>query len=300
MTDDERESSTTIAPGDLGGEHEPEECAADRGFARGEVADLLADRPRTEERRVALRKLNDDQLDLLGEFVDGFETRRGFLEWCQRASVLSLGELPGEWFVERSFSALDMSTLLVSDARYRWSDRAEGDVLVPSAARDARRGVAAFDLLPAFSRAHERLRWNATEYVNDRDDSFQPDAEEQRHPAMRPALTVLQQSQAWALGRLFDGFAGDDALLSWCHTLTQSSFAEMDSALARRFYSERHTRDMLLGETDDERETVRFFRESVGAKYLLPAFARAAREVGERAGELAEQESDGLKFPKMG
>ncbi len=303
------ESSTTTAAGNEHGRHN--ETAVDldggvhdgaysAGFDREEVADLLADRPNAEERRVALRKLNDDQLDLLGEFVDGFETRREFLEWCQEAAVLSLGELPGEWFVERAFSGLDMSTLLVSDVRYRWAENSDRDVLAVSAARDARRGVAALDLLPAFARAHKRLRWNATEYVNDRDDSFQPDPEEQRHPAMRPGLTVLHQNQAWALARLFDGFDGPDALLSWCHTLIQSSFAEVDSGLARRFYAETHTRDMLLGETDDDREEVRFFRESVGAKYLLPAFSRAAQEVGERAGELAEQEKESMSYPKMG
>lgn len=276
------------------------EDAAAHGFDREAVESMLADRPQVEERRPALRKLNDDQRDLLAEFIDGFASRREFLEWSQRAAVLTLGELPGEWYVRRSFSALDMSTLLVSDARYRWADHADKDVLAPEAARDARRGVAALDLLPAFSRAHKRLRWNATEYVNDHDDSFQPDPEEQRHPAMRPGLTVLQEHQGWALARLLNGFDSDDALLTWVHTLTESSFAEVDAGLARRFYAETHTREMLLGETDDDPATLRFFRESVGAKYLLPAFARAAREVGDRAGELAEQESDGLNFAQMG
>ncbi|WP_284013214.1 hypothetical protein [Halobaculum litoreum] len=34
-----------------------------------------------------------------------------------------------------------------------------------------------------------------------------------------------------------------------------------------------------------------FFRESFAAEFLLPAFARAARKVAKRAGELAEQET---------
>ncbi len=274
--------------------------AARHGFDREAVADLLADRPRVEERRPALKKLNDDQRDLLATFIDGFDTRRAFLLWSQEVAVASLGALPGEWFIRRSFSALDMSTLLVSDARYRWAERAEKDVLAPRAARDARRGVAALDLLPAFARAHRRLRWNATEYVNDHDDNFQPDPDEQRHPAMRPGLSVLQSNQRWALEKLLAGFDSDDALLTWVHTLTESSFAEIDAGLSRRFYAEGHTRQMLLDATDDDADTVRFFRECVAAKYLLPAFARAAREVGERAGELAEKQSDGLTVPKMG
>lgn len=274
--------------------------AAEFGFDREEVESLLTDRPAVEERRPALRKLNDDQRDVLGSFIDGFETRREFVEWCQNAAVLTLGELPGEWYVELSFSPLSMSTLLVSRSRYEWGERAESDVLAPEDARTARRGVAAIDLLPAFSRAHKRLRWNATEYVNDDDDSFQPDPDVQKHTAMRPGLTVLQDNQAWALARLLDGFEGDDALLSWCHTLTESSFAEADAGLARRFYAEGHTRQMLLGKTDDNPATLQFFRECVGAKYLLPAFSRAAREVGERAGELAEEESTERKFKSLG
>jgi len=291
------EGLTELVTDEMG---QPARDAAAAGFDHEAVDGLLTDRPTVEKRRPALRKLNDDQREVLGEFIDGFDSRAGFLTWCQRAAILSLGELPGEWFVQRSFSALDMSTLIVSDERYRWAARADRDVLEPAAARDARRGVAAIDLLPAFSRAHRRLRWNATEYVNDHDDSFQPEPEEQRHPAMRPELTELHKNQAWALRALLDGFTTDDALLSWVHTLTEASFAEVDSGLARRFYAEAHTREMLLANTDDDPATLQFFRECVGAKYLLPSFSRAAQEVGERAGELAEKQSDGLKFSKMG
>lgn len=261
---------------------------AGAGFDREAVERLLADMPDLSQNRPALQKLTTDQRELLARFIDGFESRREFLLWSKDAAILSLGELDGEWVITRAFSGSDMSALIVSDERERWARNA-GETLSQHKARTLRRGVAALDVLPACQSAYRRLRWSATEYVNDESDSFRPDARDQKHPAMRPALSELDNRQEWALRRLLEGFDSEDAILAWLQVLTEASAAEVSHSLAERIFAEGHTRSRLLSWPEDSADGP-FFRESFAARYLLPPFARAAREVGERAGELAERE----------
>ncbi|WP_373190070.1 hypothetical protein [Halolamina sp.] len=267
--------------------------SATAGFSRRDVARLEDTLPETSNLRAALQKLTSDQTDLVARFVDGFESRRSYLRWSQDAAVHTLGELGGEWFVERAFSRTDMSALLVGRARERWLPE-DGETVEPRQAEDVRRGVAAADVLPACAAAHRRLRWSATEYVQDHDDELQPDPEVQQHPAMRPALSELDERQEWALEACLEGFEGRDALMAWGHHVVEASYAEVDGDLISRLaLDEPHTRNMLVvgPKAREDPEGGRLFRESFAALYLLPAFAMAASEVAKRAGELAEQES---------
>jgi hypothetical protein len=271
------------------------EVLADLGFADGEVRDLLDGLPDTPQLRPALQKLSGDQLDLLASFIDGFQNRREFLLWCQDAAIHTLGRIDGDWMVERAFSRLDLTVLLVSERRFAWADDAD-DVLAPETAAVARRGVAAVDLLPAFVEAHRGFRWSTVEYGTDKADdgpADAPDSDIQSFPGMRPALAELDQRQGWVLRRLLDGFRSEDELLAWVQQVTEATYAEVDGDLATRLYTESHTREMLL-DREGERARSWFFRESFAAKEVLPAFAPAAREVADRAGELAEHEQTEL------
>jgi hypothetical protein len=259
-------------------------------FDRESVDSLLSDLPDTQESRPAVQKLSSDQRELVASFVDGFASRREFLLWCQEAAVLTLGELSGEWFVKRAFSGVDMSVVITSDRRTRWVPSGETPIDTETAHR-VRRGVVALDVLPACVDAHRRLRWSATEYVNDADDTLQPDPDAQKHPAMRPALTEASDRQDWALKRLLAGFDSHDAVLTWFQVLTEAAYAELDGTLAKRVLVEdTRTIEMLVSSPEDQPEAPAF-RESFAAFYLLPAFATAAREVSDRAGELAEKET---------
>ena len=268
------------------------------GFRREHVEQLERSLPETTNLRAALQKLSSDQLDVIGDLVDGFETRRGVIRWGQRAAIHTLGEVSGEWLADRCFSGVDMHVLITSSAREDWLP--DGVEPTPDGrAEDLRRGLAATEITPACGAAMRRLRWSAVEYVSEEDDTLQPDPDEQNHPAMRPALSELSDRQRWALDRALDGFESLDALTAWGQRLTEASYAEVDRELVSRIsVEEPHTREMLVigsGDTDGGP----LFRESFAAMYLLPAFSRAASEVADRAGELAERAETELRDKRL-
>ncbi|MFC7137573.1 hypothetical protein ACFQRB_16235 [Halobaculum litoreum] len=218
--------------------------------------------PETTNLRPAIQKLTSDHVDLLGSFVDGFDSRREFIRWGQRAVILTLGELSGEWVADRAFAGLDLSVLVTSPARERWVDDAE-ELQPPDRAADMRRGVVATDLTPACSAAVRRLRWSAVEYVSDEDDTLQPDPDAQQHPGMRPSLTEVHERQRWALDRALEGFDSLDALSVWGQRLTEASYAEVpDDLLTRVTVDEAETR----GATSSCRLTTRTTGRSSGSR----------------------------------
>lgn len=286
------------APTDGHGDAELFDAPAE--FDAEDVAQFLHDEPSDDVLRPALRRLTTDQRDLIASFVDGFQSRSAVVEWCQDAAIRTLGELPGEWMQARVNTRMDLSVLVVSDARERYRPES-GELLSPRQAAGVRRGVVLSDVLPACRSAYRRLRWSATEYVQDHDDNFVPDPEVQDHTAMRPALTELDERQDWAIRRLLSGLPSEDALLAWLQAVTEASAAEIPDELGQRLNRERRARRYLLDDVEDgDRDTALWFRESFAAEYVLPAFSRATAEVGTRAGELAEKENSGLNVPDMG
>lgn len=273
------------------------ELLTSAGFDRDAVDRLIASAPDDVPTRPALTKLSQDQRDLLGDFIDGFPDRASFVTWTARAVVQTLGEIPDDWYLSRAFSPGDLSVLVVGPGRDRWTDT-EAESLSAEKAAACRRGIVSLDLLPAFRDAYRSVRWNATEYIQDEYDSLQPDADVQENPAMRPALGLLGDRQSWTLRTCLDGFESVDALVTWSHMLTDATAGEIDETLARDLYSDRATRRMLVTHPNDVPGGP-FFRESFAAKFLIPAFNAAARELAERAGELAESETTGLEATKL-
>lgn len=251
--------------------------------------DVLPDHPEIDEPlRPALAKLVDDQIEALEQFVEGFDSRADLIRWSGRAIVATVGELPDDWYTELATSRSDLATLITSSRRRAWA--ADDEPPTESAAATYRRALAAEDLVPAFHRGFRKLRWSATEYVNDDGDELKPSPADQAHPAMRPALSELRERQRWALDRALEGFGGRDDVIAWAIRAMHAAHGELDDALARDLYRETHTRRMLVVEPEDAPNGP-FFRESLAAIELLPPFNRAAREVAERAGELAEQQT---------
>lgn len=235
------------------------------------------------ESRPALSTLTRRQQDILDEFLQGFGSRSELLRWGQRATIATLGQLDQDWISDLATSRSDLAMLTVRGERERWSTSPPST----PAANEYRRELVAGDLLPACRQAVREIRWSAAEYVDDEDERV--DVDEQTHPAMRPALTELDDLQQQSIERLLEGFADHDALLSWLMTTIQASYGEIDEGLSTDLYYESHTRSALLGKGFEEHQE-RFFRETVAANWLLPAFTTATREVAERAGEKIERE----------
>ena len=128
------------------------------------------------------------------------------------------------------------------------------------------------------------MRFAANEYVGeDVDETDVPDAGDQAHVAMRPALSELDDRQEATLEKLLDGFEDDDELLHWALVASQSSFAELDERFASALEAEQHTRDMLVGRADADLSAE--FREDVAANDLIPSFNAAASRVVDGANE---------------
>ncbi len=265
-----------------------QERAADRVPTRDRLLDAVPDVDQAT--RPALAKLCQDQLDMLRSFLAGFDDREALLRWGQDAVIGTLGHVGDDWYTDVAMSRSDLATLITGDEREVWGD---GDPPTLETAEVYRRAMAATDLIPACHAAARSMRWSATEYVDNSTDVHQPEPDVQSHPVMRPALSELAERQEWALDRLLGGFDSLDDLQAWIMAANQASYAELDSDLSRDLFHENHTREMLVVSPEDHRHGP-FFRESFAAKYLLPAFNAAARELSERSGELAEHESNDL------
>lgn len=250
---------------------------------RARIEDALAGIPVTEGARPARRKLALDQGAVLVGLLQGFADRRAILEWMQEAVIQSLGRLEDDWFAAVVCSAPDVSALLGE----AWGPV---EVVTDAQASEVRRSIAAHALLPAYRRAHATFRWSAGERAQllaGADDGLNIDPARQEYPAMRPELEDLDEDQGWALASLLDGFGTEEALLAWTTKLTESSYAEAAAATIKGAYFNQPIRQAMTA-TDDP--AGRFVRESWAAKFLLPAFNRAAREVAKRAGETVSTE----------
>jgi hypothetical protein len=253
-----------------------------------ELVDQTADA--RESRRPALVKLVIDVTDLEQELLNGFHSRREVLEWSQRLTVRSLGEVPTKWYLElaRQFRGLPsdgreralMSALLVADERLRDLDEGAADQL--------RARIAAEAIRPAAHRALRQLRADAGEYLDDADaESVSThDPRVQRFIAMRPALDELEAFQKRGLWRLLAGFDEREEIMDWGSDLELASHGEIPERIVERAVTEPSTRRMLLSDRDVDERT----RELFAARYLVPAFNRGVRDL---AGRTAEQPESG-------
>lgn len=254
---------------------------------QGALADAPLDLPESD--RPALEKLTSDQMQLLGELLDGFQTRRAVIRWMQSVAVQSLGHLGDGWFVEQATDPTVMSAFVDRP----WGPVDEAEFSEPWAAQ-FRRDIAAKDLLGAFHDATRSFRWSTSEQY-DQDAYDDVDDLEQQHPAMRPAMSRMQRQQRWAVDELLAGFEDADALLVWAQFVTRASYAEIERTTLKDAYFEQVVREWLTSPADPR---CRFWRETWAVKYLLPGFNRAANRLSSRAAEIPEDGETDWQTPR--
>ncbi|QHS17192.1 hypothetical protein GWK26_08580 [haloarchaeon 3A1-DGR] len=235
-----------------------------------------------ESFRPSLVKLTHDLRALEHELFDGFGSRREVLEWTQRLSVHTLGELPQEWFhaMATQFEGtpasgkerLLMAAMLTPKKRRRDVD--------DEAAAEFRRQLSAQTIRPAAHRAFRELRADATEYIDDSSDG-QHAASRQRYVAMRPAIDELADTQMRTMRRLLAGFDDRESILDWGHDLELATHGEIPEEFVTRCYQEDPTWQTLVGRDSADARA----RELFAAKYVVPFYNRGIRDLAGRAGE---------------
>jgi hypothetical protein len=136
-------------------------------------------------------------------------------------------------------------------------------------------------VIDACDQAYRQLETQANEWLadaaSDGDTDYQHvDVERQRHVAMRPAFSRLDEAQASTLAALWGGFEDRAAVTQWAHRLP--AVAELEGrrgGLTSRLGRDRHAMRMLT--TTGERAAR--WRRHFAATTLLPAFARRARRL---------------------
>ena len=246
-----------------------------------------------ESHRPALRKLALDLRALRMELLEGFESRRDVLEWSQRLTVRTLGEIDQDWYMElaRQFRgdpssgrerAL-LSALLTEPNRERDLD--------PEAVAELRERMAAVLLGTSGHRALRELRNDAGEYLDEREtgsSSSRHDPRIQRYIAMRPALDELETYQRRTLADCLDGLDDRGEILEWGEDLELATHGELPDRFVERCYREPSTASVLTSTAAaDERA-----RELFAAYHLIPVFNRGVRDLAGRAGEQPDDKKE--------
>lgn len=242
-----------------------------------------------ESYRPALVTMAEDTRDLTDELLAGLESEGRVLTWLQEMTIHTLGRL--DWIVysdlARQFRG-DQGVMLAALVRPS-ERRGKNRTLSNGKARALRERFLAEYVHPAHRDAFRDLRVDATEYVDDAaDETDDHNPGRQRHAAMRPALTELQQWQKKALTKLLDGFDSRADVLDWGHDLVLATHGELDRDWVSRIVREQSTLDIMLGEAETDSRARRLF----AAFYVLPRYRQGVRMLAGMAGEQADTESE--------
>jgi hypothetical protein len=226
-------------------------------------------------------KLTADAGDIQREWLDGFANRREILFWIQKAGVYTLGELPNVFIhdLKRQFRHSEhkegtlLAVLLKPYARTR--------EIPDEHAEYVREILVAEEIQPAQSRAFDRLRERATEYVTESKEDDQHDPNRQRFIAMRPSLDELFERQQETLESFLDGFDDARDILEWSNEMPLATHGEIESDLLKRMYREEGTVRVLTGDKQSHERT----RELFAIQFLLPAYIAGVRDMTGRASE---------------
>jgi len=262
---------------------QPTSGRSDAGF------DLDRNLDDVDDTRPALSALVNYQREMLNEWLTGFDSREALIEWSQDCCIATLGELPDEWYETMLFHEAILALMLEGPAAQRWAPASAG---LPSQEQSTIYRIKdGGNIVDACNRAMEKMRYSANEYVGEDVDSGDvPDAGEQEHVAMRPALSELDERQEATLEKLLDGFKNDREILHWALVASQSTFAEFDGEFASKLENEQHALDLLVGRGDPAVSAE--FREDVAATHLIPSFNAAARRVIDGANEADSTDTD--------
>ncbi len=276
-----------VADGDLG--------ALDSATADDDAAETVLpefeplDRDDDDEfqaTRPALANLNERQLKALREFRDdGVEHRPELLRWLLRLQFRTLGRLPDYWYHHVATDPTALACVLTGENRGAYGEK-DGTDVTPSEAWAARRRLVAKYLRPACRDAFRTLRPKATEYLDD-----EKDPDKMAALAMRPALDEHYQRTERALAQFHRGFDVEDDLDEWLHQLDLATFGAIKAVASDFDYlllTDESAPDLYLSDAERYVEA----RESIIARFLLPATNVAVRELAERAGESDDETAD--------
>lgn len=248
------------------------------------------------DRRVkpALLTLLHDQAALLDasygtathDLRSGFPTGRALINWYQKATVRTLGNIADGW---PPIDCVDDETIRAACVR-----DAEGkNNLADWKATGVRRLLEAIIVQPACNRGYKALRPAATEYIASDDGETEAsgslqdlDPGRQKHVAMRPGFQTLDRQQQRVLEELWDGFDSTDALLDWLHGLNSPTNGEIADDIAQQVITDDVARAHLVEHNDTE--AARGYREIFACGILLPAFVAGVRSL--ETAELASAE----------
>jgi len=237
-----------------------------------------------ESYRPSLVKLTSDLEAMERELLDGLDSRAQALDWIQRLTIRTLGELPQKWYRElgRQFQGVPSSgkerTLLSAMLCERERER---DICDESA-KQLRSRLVALTVRPAYHRAYRKLRKDAGEYVDSKDDSVSGHSPEiQRFIAMRPAIDELETYQQRAMDQCIDGFDERDEILDWGRDVELATHGEISETFVARCYREESTSSILRSDRPADRRA----RECFVANHLIPQYNRGVRDLAGRAKE---------------
>ncbi|GAB3676854.1 hypothetical protein [Halopiger thermotolerans] len=263
------------------------ECNDDRS---SDVADEIL-----ESHRPALKKLEIDIRQLREELLTGFGSRREILEWSQRLTVRTLGEIRQSWYLElaRQFRGVPssgreralLSALLTSEERTRELD--------PDAVDGLRERLAAVLLSSSEHRAFRELRSDAGEYLDDADSESKHDPRMQRFIAMRPALDELETYQQRALSTCLDGLEDRGEILEWGEDLELATHGEIAESFIERCYREPSVASLLTSTDQADKRA----RELFAAYHIIPAYNAGVRDLAGRAGEQPDADKPEKETP---
>lgn len=234
--------------------------------------------------------------------TSGFGSKRSVVEWEQKTIVRTLGELPeafvrelGEWIVS-SREPIGLAVLLDENARE--SDLAERLDTTAETVQDVvgreRTLLRQTIIDPAFERAYNRLRADATEHT-DTNTSDRQDPTRQAYLSMRPGLNELDAWQEHALTYFLDGL-DEEQLGEWGYVLKAATdgnplvFPSGNSVPPTKF-AYRVTREpAALAAVTGGAETISE-RVGMAGRLFMPAFRQAVRSRFYHAGETPSWEA---------
>lgn len=249
----------------------------------------------TESTRPALTKLSMDIKSEQEYLLGGLSSKRDLVEWLQRLTVRTLGEVPDAFYEgvarEMRFAFKGGESTFVR------AMVADGEVS-EKAAKNLRREVWRAVIHPANHRALRKLRKSAGEYLdNPEGGPANHAATFQRHIAMRPSLDELDRQQQGVLADLFDGLDDRDAIIEWAKDVELATHGEITEGFAQRCFDEPSTSAVLTA--GDDREVYQRARELFAATYLIPYFNRGVRDLSGRTGERPDAErQDNADLPE--
>lgn len=227
-----------------------------------------------ESVRPALANLNAEQLAALEDVRDnGLPDRRALLMWLLKCQFRTLGRLPDYWYTHVATDPVALAVMLTGEERGSYGSQ-DGTRISPREAFQARRRLVAVYLRPACRDAFRELRTKAVPYTN----GEKPDPSKVAAFAMRPDLEEHYQRQREALRSFIEGFDTEREVDQWVHEFDLATFGAIKTIEPRfdaKLLNEPLAPELYLSDERRYRRT----RESIAARYVLPATNVAVREV---------------------